>query len=66
MMAIANGGGSNIEDRLSLISNMLEEAVGLLRETMSEVRDEADGSPPGTSHQGNPPSKWRSRDDRTR
>lgn len=40
-MAIVTGGGGHLEDRLSLISQMLEEAVVLLRSTMSEVREEA-------------------------
>lgn len=61
-MAVANSGAGNLEERLSLISSMLEEAVDLLRNTMSEVRDEADGSPPGTSNQGDA----RSRDDHPR
>lgn len=61
-MSIANSGASNLEERLSLISKMLEEAVDLLRNTMSEVRDEADGSPPGTSNRG----EARSRDDHFR
>jgi hypothetical protein len=34
-------GGSGLEDRLDLISKMLEEAIDMLRCTMSEVREEA-------------------------
>lgn len=36
------GGGANLEDRLGRISQMLEEAVAMLRNTMVEVREEAD------------------------
>jgi hypothetical protein len=42
-MVIPAAGGGPLEDRLALISKMLEEAVELLRSTMSEVRDEAEG-----------------------
>jgi len=45
IMAVTNGGVSNLEDRLSLISRMLEDAVEILRSTMSEVREEAKGEP---------------------
>jgi hypothetical protein len=37
------GDNGNLGDRLNLISQMLEEAVVLLRTTMSEVREEAKG-----------------------
>jgi hypothetical protein len=43
IMALAHGGGSNLEERLDLVSKMLEEAVVLLRSTMAEVRQEAEG-----------------------
>lgn len=33
----------DLDERLSLISQMLEEAVTLLRATMTEVREEEDG-----------------------
>lgn len=40
---VVPGNPGNLEDRLSLISQMLEEAVELLRSTMTEVREEAKG-----------------------
>lgn len=37
-MAVAKSPSSNLEDRLALVSRMLEEAVALLRSTMTEVK----------------------------
>lgn len=41
MATPATGSGGALEDRLGLISQMLEEAVAMLRTTMAEVREEA-------------------------
>lgn len=42
-MAIGSSGSANLENRLALISKMLEEAVALLRNTMDEVKQEENG-----------------------
>ncbi len=52
-MAVASTSG-NLEERLSLISQMLEEAVDLLRNTMSEVREEAKGEESDDHDSGRP------------
>jgi hypothetical protein len=54
IMVIATGGAGNLEDRLSLVSQMLEEAVELLRSTMTEVREEARGEPDGNGDDPRP------------
>lgn len=52
-MAMANSGSASLEGRLALISQMLEEAVTLLRNTMDEVKREesrgGDGDHSGTA-----------------
>jgi hypothetical protein len=42
MMAVAKSPSGNLEERLALISQMLEEAVCLLRNTMTEVKAQED------------------------
>lgn len=34
------GGGGNVEDRLARLASMLDDAVGLLHETMQEIKGE--------------------------
>lgn len=56
-MSVPAGSG-NLEDRLSLISQMLEEAVELLRNTMTEVREEARGEADDNHPGQRGPERW--------
>jgi hypothetical protein len=50
----AYGASGDLEDRLSVVSKMLEEAVELLRNTMDQVRKEAEGEPHGDTADPDP------------